>query len=84
MSNNSFLEKTSLNNLRNDINHIDIYLSLHLRENKFCPHSDPVRRLCTERKRQNHYYKCPEERSDNIKEAKICKTATVLFHVLKY
>jgi hypothetical protein len=49
MSNNSFLEKTSLNDLRNNINHNDIYLSLHLSENIVLPHSDLVRRVYTER-----------------------------------
>ena len=52
MSNKSFLENTTLNDLRNNINHNEIYLSLHLIANKFCPHSDPVRRVYTEKKLQ--------------------------------
>jgi len=50
MSNNSFLEKTSPNDLRNNINHNDIYLSLHLSANIVFPHFDLVRRVYTERK----------------------------------
>jgi len=62
MSNNGFLEKTSLNDIRNNINHKGVYLSLHLSTNIVFPHSDFVRTVYTERKPQSHYYKCPKEK----------------------